>query len=918
MDAPIYLANTTHLIIPERPGSLLHPSASFLPLVGRGAELEGIDSFCNSGAPFRWLTVFGNGGVGKTRLTQEAAAKASADGWLAGFVPGDALDAWVSSPEFATFKPLQNTLMIIDNAARKSEVLENLIVHFAKWGREEGRSSGKRVRLILIERRAAVEAGWFGEMLHRLSGPEWEAVQSSMEMPLRLGFPGREDPDNTMVEILQESLDAWSDLCQKEAPRLPSLSRESLQALRLNTDRNPVYLQLAAIRACETGSAVNITDWDQGDLLQWAVARERAAVRGLCPKGSDPILVERAVAYLAFCGARDSKDDGFINLLRADALCLGASETAIDGTLMGLKATAGRGGVEDGRQLYIPIIHDLINGAFGVLVISEYRAQMEECIEVAIGVDPELVWLNLIRTTGDLSGIKGFELVNHWLDMVLSERPVEELIWVSRQTSLRNSNLAAFGISLHETLVLKLPQTPAYASVRADTMNRLAVANFELGNVGGALETARRAVEAYSKLVEDDPANYRRLANCLNNLAAFEAIQGKAVNAAKEGLRVVQIRTDLAKEEGGQEEAELAGAWTNLAAYQHHAGSYRPALEAAEEGVKQWEKLARSNPRVYVPGFVQALNNLAISHARLREWDEALAPAERAIGFLRGLSEKNPDAFDSELAAALANVTPVYGALGRASKAVPAAVEAVEIYERLSQRNADVWKDDLALALNNLAAELLRSGRREQGEKVANRSLSLYKSLLVDGRTRFAVPYATALNNLAALTDLNLAPEKALAAASRSAEIHEQLTSVRPKAFLERHAASLANLGRIMGEAGLVEKGISSVKLAISEFKKLVDANPDGYSLEFAAAHGQVAELYAISGDLAGGIEHLERALGIMRLPMSKRIGPSIPLFATIAKRYVELCEVAVKRPSFELLGHFDNLLDYHYKKRAR
>ncbi|TAL18024.1 tetratricopeptide repeat protein [bacterium] len=916
MNAPIFLTETQRELDPNRPGSLLHPSAGFSELVGRKYEVDGLLRFITGKEQFTWLSIFGNGGVGKTRLALEIAHKCSNKGWLAGFVPGDALDRWVLSPEFETWVPSQDTLIIVDNAARKSEILGKLLTRFAKWGKGPANFNTRKIRVILLERRAAVEAGWLGELLSSVGNENWENVHRSMEVPLRLGFPGRDDPDGTMVAILKTAMASWSRLCGKPAPDMPQLGRDALLSLRRNTDYNPVYLQLASLRACEQGSATNIPDWPKGQLLLWAANREKAYIRANCPRTSDHILVERAVANLAFCGARDSSDEKFWQLLRRDAETMGASASSVENTITGLAVVAGKTG-EGGRTIFVPIAHDLVNGAFGVHVLSEYREVMEKSLGAALDLDPEQTWLQLIRTTGDLSGVDGFETVRDWLDLVIAERPVEELIWVSRHTSMKNSNLAAFGVALHETLVLKLPQSPAYAPVRADTMNRLSVSNFELGAVSAATEIAKRAVDAYEKLTAENPAYLGRLANCLNNLSAFYAIYGRPVEAANSGARVVDIRRKLlAKGDTGPARAELAGAWTNLAAYFIRSGYYEKAAESAKQGLALWEDLVRKSPQAFTPGLTQSLVNLSIANARAGRYDEALRMGDRATGFLRDLAERNPDAFDSELACALANLAGFYGALGKRQKALIYAEEAAEIIERLHLRNPETYGEDLALTQNNLAAELLRSGNFLRAEKAAKRSVEIYAKLLTTRKMRFAPPYAVALSTLAAASNRRMSPEQALSSATKSAEIHEQLSSMRPEGYTDRNAAVKIILARVLGDVGMGDKGLPVAKQALDGYSKLCDEKPGVYDLDYAAACGHAAETAKAAGETNLVDIYYCKGLEILKNPVEKNPDGAIPLLATLTSAYLKFCKECGSKPDNSLMGYYERVLNLMIKSK--
>ena len=62
----------------------------------------------------------------------------------------------------------------------------------------------------------------------------------------------------------------------------------------------PLFLQMAALRACAENNPASLARWDRADLLKNAIARERGYIRRFCGgDDSRTFLVERGVALLA-------------------------------------------------------------------------------------------------------------------------------------------------------------------------------------------------------------------------------------------------------------------------------------------------------------------------------------------------------------------------------------------------------------------------------------------------------------------------------------------------------------------------------------------------------------------------------------------------------------------------------------------
>jgi pimeloyl-ACP methyl ester carboxylesterase len=91
-------------------------AARVLPFIGRDAEIEQLGDFLSSPEqPFRWMVLYGSGGVGKSRLALELCLACRND-WHAGFLPqkGD-------EPDWGRWQPLMPTLIVVDYASCDTE-----------------------------------------------------------------------------------------------------------------------------------------------------------------------------------------------------------------------------------------------------------------------------------------------------------------------------------------------------------------------------------------------------------------------------------------------------------------------------------------------------------------------------------------------------------------------------------------------------------------------------------------------------------------------------------------------------------------------------------------------------------------------------------------------------------------------------
>jgi tetratricopeptide (TPR) repeat protein len=114
--------------------------------------------------------------------------------------------------------------------------------------------------------------------------------------------------------------------------------------------------------------------------------------------------------------------------------------------------------------------------------------------------------------------------------------------------------------------------------------------------------------------------------------------------------QVLEIKLLMLPAEDKAKRAELLN---NLGGAFSALGRREPALEAAEEAVGVYRKLAASNPHAFLPNLAASLNNLGGAFSALGRREPALEAAEEAVGVYRKLAASNPQAFLPDLARSL-------------------------------------------------------------------------------------------------------------------------------------------------------------------------------------------------------------------------------------------------------------------------
>jgi hypothetical protein len=136
--------------------------------VGREDVAALMERFCADPARFRWMTLTGDGGEGKTRFAFEYTRQLEARGWRAGRLSFEDLAQF----RHADWRPAWPTFIVIDYAAADPGAVKALLSSIARTMQED--PACEAVRVLLLERSTAGE--WFKTF--EAADSETEAVRS--------------------------------------------------------------------------------------------------------------------------------------------------------------------------------------------------------------------------------------------------------------------------------------------------------------------------------------------------------------------------------------------------------------------------------------------------------------------------------------------------------------------------------------------------------------------------------------------------------------------------------------------------------------------------------------------------------------------------------------------------------------------
>lgn len=295
------------LVLPDSSGensgkdfldALLEPAPGVLPLEGRQWELKKLYHFIrHEKQKLGIILLTGGGGMGKTRLAAELCSTLSASRWKwwekwdAGFLtPSEDLSSPFFNPEhLGKWRNWRQTLVVVDEAASKRELLERFLSHLGT----NNRSWRKKLFLLLIGRDEGRESG-VKSIAGRTSLPE-------CHLP---------------VDVLsdEEALQLFETVFIKmNVPCGESLIRPYRQSIR-NADkqsdwrRRPDYVIMEAVYRCQEGSGASLLE-NRDDLPRYFTRRDEEKLKLLAEKKNWEVLfLKRLVSCYLLAGMDFSRE----------------------------------------------------------------------------------------------------------------------------------------------------------------------------------------------------------------------------------------------------------------------------------------------------------------------------------------------------------------------------------------------------------------------------------------------------------------------------------------------------------------------------------------------------------------------------------------------------------------------------------
>ncbi|MBL0885735.1 DUF3856 domain-containing protein [Myceligenerans indicum] len=765
---------------------LLDPALRVVPFTGRDEELDELHTWCRERPRVQVRFVTGTGGVGKSRLALELAARMRRRGWTCVWPePDDSPD------EVAAACRGGRVLVVVDDAAAHPRLAEQLGAL-----RNAGDS---RLRVILLGRTGRE---WWSRL--RWACDLWSGAEAVPTSQVHLAPP--RVPATTMASVARRAFARRVAVRHKAAGTSPAVPE-----VREGPEPAPVLDIHAAVLATLLRGGVADVSRGVGALLDleresWSAPDEDVA--GALLRGQEPGVGHASTsASRARSPGRPrpspmSGPGGLPNrlaelhvarTLAADPARVRACTAGLDVpqafrvALFALRIDVDDPGVPEAAPLATvllervasalpdepealaqvlrlfgrrPLPRDVAVGLAQRLaaVVGEYRpggpfptpeqADATATLARALGapetyddVPPSAqaavaAWCELAREAPDRYRTPLLEARTVTAGVLFGKGRYSESLQLSDEVA------AACRAASAEERVWTDPML-------ANALNGMAVTYDFLGRPEQVEVCHTASVATLRRLVTRDPAAHEAgLALVLANTVGQVEL-GRAADVI-DGLREsVEIRRRLTLRRPGEHEQYLAFALSNLSDAAAQLDRPAEAVAAAREALAIRRRFALQDPvgmRWLVAWSLAGLGALLSDQGRAAE---AAGLEEESVRIRRDLAGETPQRYRDMLATSCSNLALTYGRLGRFAEALPLEEEAVGIRRELAGRVPGRYEEELARSLSRLGVRLTEVGRPLDAVAPATEAVSMLRDLARSKRPHHQDGLAVALTNLA-------------------------------------------------------------------------------------------------------------------------------------------------------------------------
>jgi tetratricopeptide (TPR) repeat protein len=742
-------------VISDQPSTFVEPFNALIPLIGRETDLKWLRGFRNAPEMFRWALVKGEGGMGKSRLAMEFCRECAEEGWQAGFLTKAELKRFVDSRDPEMWKPAVPVFAVVDYAAAKEEWLRDLIQLLNDGARLCDGVAGEQetppvVRLLLLEREADRESGWLSSLMRAGEGEARVEIEQAFFGERLLMPPVIDDPVERFAatrKIVEATMAAWSERTGKPQPKKLHLRPDQWSRIQAATTNRPLYLQLAAIYACEMGDAQAMSHVSRPDLLEAAVDWELRYANRMCPEQEKlATAVNYLTGLLCLTGLSVIRQHDWYDCVRQELIWMGyrnIDETEVIETRDRIYPYETTGDEEMDRSAVQP---DILAAAFCWRVFHRKKRSERHgfvnCCRRALEIGGIKAWPKLLRMVQDLQGLEEkleekskssgkeervYRDVAREIMPLLEDRPFEEIDELANYIPERSVALAGIAEKLFSVLVERLRGKPEKRRRLAEILVKWSYSASERSRIekdpNDTIKLGTEAVGLLEELASEDWDNHapllarahHSLARSFDNLSQDDPEKAETLTHLD---AAIAIRRELCQEAYKEHALDLADSLNNRSNYLAIVRRYDEALDVAREAVAIAEGLPRDLCSCEAARIARYYNVCGQRLAELGRHQEAVSFFEKSVARRRDQYHLDADVHAAPYALSLTSLYSSLIELGRSEDAFPLLDALVGCNRDLSARRPLPYLRHLAYWCLELADCHCEHGRTEEARRM--------------------------------------------------------------------------------------------------------------------------------------------------------------------------------------------------------
>lgn len=398
-------------------------------------------------------------------------------------------------------------------------------------------------------------------------------------------------------------------------------------------------------------------------------------------------------------------------------------------------------------------------------------------------------------------------------------------------------------------------QPALYEPRLAETLEMLAEAFYDLGEVAKACDTSQRAVSCYERMVKREPQVYALKLAATLSMSASYLIELKEKKKAYSLLeRVLSLYEGFAKENSRFHEY-VAPVLLNLSLIDDTSQGQK----SLERSLLSYEVLARENPQLYEKVF----SSIVFGLYRYEQYEPAqIRDSLKLVSdILQRLSQEHPDIYQQHSATTLNLLGNVLSQLDELNNTCDCHERALSIYENLSQSQPGKWDTDTVNTLNSLVLVNDELNKLDDASRYCKRALAICKHPSNRKSWSFEPLLAMTLANFGLIRWHQKKLSESLKFHQEALGIFEKLTKHEPFKYQAKLALTLFNTGEVEFESKKLKEAREYYERALSIYEEINQRKHETHSDDIAFVAHRLGDVLAATGNLSDALSHYVLAL---------------------------------------------------------